>query len=297
MRKIFVSCGQYTEAEKFIGKEIVRIVKAVTGIDAFFAEDVQDLNGLDSNILSALRECVGFITVIHPRGKITRPDGSTHIRASVWIEQEIAIATYIQRVERRSLPVIAFIHKTVGREGIRDLLHLNPIFFNEETEIISALPQRLAAWKGLTSASISLHLQLPRPGTELEHRRRRLIVSVANGSNQRIKSFNCEVRLPAALLKHTDLKFLPDETETDDPRYSCYRFDEMYKPAIAPHATEELIVFPCCMTCAVAHTGEIPPIAAAIIEEYVIQAKLWVDGREYEIEKTIHDLLVEAESA
>ncbi len=69
MSKIFVSCGQFTKAEKFVGKEIVRIVKAVTGIDAFFAEEVQDLNGLDSNILGALRECVGFITVIHPRGE------------------------------------------------------------------------------------------------------------------------------------------------------------------------------------------------------------------------------------
>jgi hypothetical protein len=51
------------------------------------------------------------------RELFTRPDGSAHVRASVWIEQEIAIATYIQRVEKRSLPVIAFVHKSVGREG------------------------------------------------------------------------------------------------------------------------------------------------------------------------------------
>jgi hypothetical protein len=123
-------------------------------------------------------------------------------------------------------------------------------------------------------------------------------VSVANGGNQRITSFNCEVRLPVAFLKHGYPKgFLPDVIKTGDSRYGIYRFDELYKPAIAPHATEELIVFPCCMTCAWAYTGETPSIAAAIIEEYVIQAKLWVDGREYAIEKTIHDLLVEAESA
>ena len=216
----------------------------------------------------------------------------------MWIEQEIAIATYIQRVEKRTLPVIAFIHRTVGREGIRDLLHLNPILFTDETEIISALPQRLVAWKRLSSASIRLQLQFPRGSAEEKHRTRKLIVSVANGSNQRITSFNCEVRLPAALLKHGNLKgFLPDANKTDDPRYSCYRFDELYKPAIAPHATEELMVFPCCITCAGADTGEIPPIAAAIIEEYMIQAKLWVDCQEYEIEKTILDLILEAESA
>ena len=149
MSKIFVSCGQFTPAEKLVGKEIVRVAKEVTGLDAFFAEEVQDLNGLDTNILNALHECAAFITVIHPRGEIKRKDGSIHVRASVWIEQEIAIATYIQRVEKRTLPVIAFIHKSVGREGLRDLLHLNPIFFNDETEIISALPARLAAWKSL----------------------------------------------------------------------------------------------------------------------------------------------------
>jgi hypothetical protein len=204
---------------------------------------------------------------------------------------------YIQRVEKRTLPVIAFIHRAVGREGIRDLLQLNPILFKDETEIISALPQRLVAWKELTTASIRLQLQFP-GSVEEQHRTRKLIVSVANGSNQRIASFNCQVRLPTVLLKHGDLKgFLPDETKTDDPKYSCYRFDELYKPAIAPHATEELMVFPCRFTCAVAATGEIPPIAAAIIQEEVIHAKLWVDGREYEIEKTIHDLIAEAESA
>src|SRR6266700_1481487 len=146
MSKIFVSCGKYTQAEKSLGKAIVRMTKTITGFETFFAEEVQDLNGLDSNILGALRECAAFITVMHPRGKIKRPDGSIQIRASVWIEQEIAIATYIQRVEKRPLPVIAFVHESVGREGIRDLLHLNPISFADESEVLAALPKLLEAW-------------------------------------------------------------------------------------------------------------------------------------------------------
>jgi hypothetical protein len=124
---IFISCGQYTQAEKFLGKKIAEMVRSSTALGAFFAGDVQDLNGLDDNILKALRDCVGFIAVFHPRGNITRPDGSVLTRGSIWIEQEIAIATYIQRVENRPLPIIAFKHSSVGREGIRDLLHLNPI--------------------------------------------------------------------------------------------------------------------------------------------------------------------------
>jgi hypothetical protein len=60
MNSIFVSCGQYTQAES-LGKAIVRTVKSVTGLDAFFAEEVQDLNGLDANVLAALHDCTAFI--------------------------------------------------------------------------------------------------------------------------------------------------------------------------------------------------------------------------------------------
>ena len=133
------------------------MVRAI-GLEPFFAEGVQDLNGLDTNILNALRDCVAFITVLHPRGAITRLDNSIQIRASIWIEQEIAVATYIQRVEKRDLPIIAFKHESVGREGIRDLLNLNPIEFTKECEVLAALPGLLEPWKSLATSDIRLQL-------------------------------------------------------------------------------------------------------------------------------------------
>src|SRR4029077_17184278 len=139
---IFISCGQFTTEEKTLGKNIYKMVESLD-MQPFFAEEVQDLKGLNENILDNLRDCAGFITVLHPRGTLKRPDGSLHTRASVWIEQEIAIATYIKHVEKRDIPVIAFIHQSVGREGIRDLLHLNPITFSEEMEVLAGLPERL----------------------------------------------------------------------------------------------------------------------------------------------------------
>ena len=45
---IFISCGQFTEAEKRLGRDIALLVTKVTGLEPFFAEEVQDLNGLDS---------------------------------------------------------------------------------------------------------------------------------------------------------------------------------------------------------------------------------------------------------
>jgi len=115
---VFISCGQFSVAEKSLGKEIAKVIRKETNFEPFFAEEVQSLGGLDDDILRALRDCVAFITVLHPRGTINRPDGSTQVRASVWIEQEIAIATYIQRVENRPVHIIAFKHSSVGREAL-----------------------------------------------------------------------------------------------------------------------------------------------------------------------------------
>jgi hypothetical protein len=57
------------------------MVRALTSFEPFFAEEVQDLNGLDANILGALRDCSALIVVLHPRGAIERPDGSYLTRA------------------------------------------------------------------------------------------------------------------------------------------------------------------------------------------------------------------------
>jgi hypothetical protein len=140
---IFISCGQSTETERQLGKQIASMVRSF-GFQPFFAEEVQDLDGLDTNILRALHDCAAFITVLHPRGDITTPDGKRITRASVWIEQEIAIAAYIQRVENRKLPVIAFAHEDVSREGLRTLIHLNPIPFRKEADIVLRLAEELA---------------------------------------------------------------------------------------------------------------------------------------------------------
>jgi hypothetical protein len=67
---IFISCGQYAEAERALGKRIYAMVESL-GMQPFFAETVQDLKGLNENILDNLRDCAGFITVMHPRGKVT----------------------------------------------------------------------------------------------------------------------------------------------------------------------------------------------------------------------------------
>src|ERR1700730_6436400 len=86
---IFISCGQFTEEESALGKAIERLIKETTPFDAYFAEQQNTLEGLTSNILSSLGRCVGFVAIAHHRGSVKRLDGEI-VRASVWVEQEIA---------------------------------------------------------------------------------------------------------------------------------------------------------------------------------------------------------------
>jgi hypothetical protein len=288
---IFISCGQFTPSERALGKAIVQMVEELTGANAFFAEEVQDLNGLDFNILNALRNCAAFITVMHPRGEIKRHDGSIHTRASVWIEQEIAVATYIQRVEKRSLPVIAFIHESVGREGIRDLLHLNPVCFRQEQEVLSALHDRLSDWKALQAVGIRVDIKaIPLRG-ENSHQIRQMVFSLINDSNQRLTSLNCLVRLPAGILSHWSSSY-PTETKSEDARYRCFSFDETANGPVAPHSAGHLISFEYCRQCFIDNFGDVDWIAGHVLTDMTVEGTVWIDNREYKTVVTMRDLSI-----
>jgi phage replication-related protein YjqB (UPF0714/DUF867 family) len=88
---IFISCGQFSDQEKRLGKEVVAVVKAL-GFEPYFAETQSNLNGLHENILNKLNECAGLISIMHDRGKVSGLDGTSHSRGSVWIEQQIAFS-------------------------------------------------------------------------------------------------------------------------------------------------------------------------------------------------------------
>lgn len=288
---IFISCGQYTPAEKALGIAIVKMVKSITGMDAFFAEAVQDLNGLDSNILDALRDCAAFITVLHPRGKILRPDGSEHVRASVWIEQEIAMATYIARVEKRTLPVVAFIHTSVGREGIRDLLHLNPIPFNDEQEVLAKLPDRLRSWQSLTPAGIYPEIvRTPFNTYREQHLIRQLQFRIANRTNSRLTQFSGILRIPAGILSHWSNQYGLPEEKSDDPDYRIFRFDENAIRPIQPQSTANVFTFDYCITCGLAYTKEDFYIAGLMLRGQKLEITVFVDGRQYQTVKTLKEL-------
>lgn len=287
-KTIFISCGQFTDSEKRLGKQIAEMVRDLTDLEPFFAEDVQDLLGLDANILGALRDCVAFITVIHPRGEIKRPDGSVLVRASVWIEQEVAVATYIQRFEGRALPIIAFKHKSVAREGIRDLLHLNPIDFTEDSEVLTELPKRLLSWKSLKPSGVELQLSSRANQQQDGHPLRTLETTLVNETNNLIENYELEIRLPSSILKHRNARY-PDEVPCNVPGLRIFRFDQSGWGPVRPRDRLRLATFEYCTACAVAeHQG-----VGTLVAEARLGARVWVNGVEYRVEKTIKELAAE----
>ena len=146
---IFVSCGQVTDAEKALGKQVCSLVRELTPHEPYFAENQNSLEALTRNILGSLDDAVGLIAIMHPRGIVTFPDSHQEVRASVWIEQEIAIAAYITQILKRPLRIAPYIHREVRREGLREQLLLNAVPFAADSEVLDHLRRVLPSWRDL----------------------------------------------------------------------------------------------------------------------------------------------------
>jgi len=171
---VFISCGQYSPNEIALGKKLAAAVSEFTAYEAYFAENQNSLLGLSNHIFKALNRCAYFVAVMHHRGKVETLT-STHRRASIWIEQEIAIAAFLTEIRNKEIPVILYIQKGIKREGIREQLKLNPVEFISEDDVLKDFISRLkdgvlkiSASQSITSASEKPKRDLLRePGEEL----------------------------------------------------------------------------------------------------------------------------------
>ncbi len=124
---IFISCGQYTQAEKQLGADVCALLRELRpDVEPYFAENQSDAEGLSNHILKALFRSAGFICIMHERGELKTPDDKRIIRGSLWIEQEIALTTMMNVCLDRSIPVLFYCQPDITLEGIRSVLLLNP---------------------------------------------------------------------------------------------------------------------------------------------------------------------------
>lgn len=145
-KSVFVSCGQFSEEERTLGKRVSELVGECTPFVGYFAENQTTLETLTENVLRRLYESVGLIVIMHHRGKVETPT-RTLTRGSVWIEQEVAVATLMQQILKRPLHVAFFVQRGIAIEGIRQQLLFNPTMeFVSGEEVIARLGEILPAW-------------------------------------------------------------------------------------------------------------------------------------------------------
>lgn len=220
---LFISCGQVTEEEKQLGKDIVRLVADLTPFRPYFAEEVSSLDGLTNSILRALEAAGGFIAVMHPRGKVITPLGN-HIRASVWVEQEIAIAAHLVHVHNKKLHVQAYAHCDIQLEGIRERLHLNPVRFTTSQEVLDDLRQKLPTWSVLDGGHLEVRT-VPsfaafREGvTECQ-----MAVVVRNRGSVTISDYHVDLEIPLKLLEGNTTVYIHELKDKCTDTHRFFRF-------------------------------------------------------------------------
>ena len=147
---VFISCGQWHEHEKMLGQKLLAAVNQTAPLRGYFAEYQSSLSNLSRHIFEALDTCVAIVAVLHKRGTIDAPTGMV-TRASVWIEQEIAIAAFLTDRLQRNIEIAAYIEKGIDREGLRSQLILNPIEFEKDEQVLEHFQTLLPAWKTLVT--------------------------------------------------------------------------------------------------------------------------------------------------
>jgi hypothetical protein len=143
---VFISCGQVSPEEIALGKAIYQVVEADGRYEPYFAENQSSLEGVTENILTKLASAEAFVAVIHPRGEVIAPGRLASVRASVWIEQEIAILAALAQVYRKTTKVQVYTKKGVVREGLRTFVMANPVEFEHEEEVVTHFRSVFPSW-------------------------------------------------------------------------------------------------------------------------------------------------------
>lgn len=225
---IFVSCGQYTAAEKKLGTDICALLSELRpDLEACFAEDQSTAEGLSAHVLRALHKAAGFICVMHARGESQLPDGKTRTRGSVWVEQEFAIIAFAQNILGRTIPILFYKHADVGLEGIRSVLLANArLEFQDDQVVLGDLRTALPEMTFLPFHEYELEPRWVRKtvnhGNSGERHDYTLTVDVWNVGQRVAKDFRMLVYFPRPFLnRHTTFGPADDKLSTRD--HVCFK--------------------------------------------------------------------------
>jgi hypothetical protein len=207
---IFISCGQLSAEELRLGKALCEIVLKDGRYAPYFAENQSSLEGVTQDILGQLTAAAGFVAVIHPRGDVHVPDATVSggvrqfHRASVWIEQEIAILAAQRQAQGRNIPVQIYSKRGVAREGLRSYVMTNPLEFDREDEVIDHFRQLLPAWAlTLQVSGVMLLPVITRKVDERDPTFFTLCLALHNSGDKRALDGRMKIEFPLKFIRHS----------------------------------------------------------------------------------------------
>jgi len=202
---VFIICGQQTYDEKELGTSIQALVRELTPFEPYFAEFQTSFEGLSKNIFRTLNQSAGLIAVMHKRGQVNPPGDM--FRASVWVEQEIAIAAFLNSALGKHINVAVYIQPGITLEGVRQQLLLNPKVFKENDDVLENLSLILPSWKAPAEPEEALEADI---GIEYEkikvtgeRHNYRLIVLLTNRGKEPIDEYHVDLEFPTGLIEKT----------------------------------------------------------------------------------------------
>ena len=112
---IFISSGLRPGRELALAEALCEVVRQVTSFEPWCASNLTELRSLTSRIYEGLAECEGVISVLHRRS-----DSDTHSGPGpVWVEQELAIAAFLNEHMGKPMRVLRYAEHGVKRDGLR----------------------------------------------------------------------------------------------------------------------------------------------------------------------------------
>ena len=223
---VFISCGQYRKEEINLGQALAAAVTQLTPFEGYFAQNQATLDGLSQNIFRNLNRASGFVAVMHQRGLVKTLNGE-HIRASVWVEQEIAIAAFLKQAQEKEIAVAVYIQKGIEREGVRDKLLLGAMEFETEAEVLEDLTKRLADGRFLPMRptppkSVDLHLDFKTLRRQQDYHEYQLGVFVTNTGSEPLTDYWVDLQFPRAVLNSSTI-YAAEVTERRTHKYLLLR--------------------------------------------------------------------------
>ena len=132
--KVFISCGQHTEDERGIARQIADELSKL-GFEPFVAVMEQTVEGLKNNLFRQLETSEYFLFIDFKRDQFAN---SAEHRGSLFTNQELAIASFLV------LEAIGFQEEGVRRlDGMLGAMQLNAESFADRSALVAQVLQRV----------------------------------------------------------------------------------------------------------------------------------------------------------